>query len=172
MAFSQRALTEASTLARSAVSPMKQLLLDTALSIEESRATSLANFLGAGRWSGSAHLESLQSTHRALAECVSEASRAGEMEAYNAKPMRILDGPVRYGVIQDLPKDDREFLEEKLFSHHGAPPQMLANLADSERTIWEITARMSLDFQRLFAVADIERAVSLLEQVGYLETAH
>ena len=172
MAFSQRALTEASKLARSAEGPMKQLLLNTALRIEESRAASLANFLGAGRWSGSAHLESLQSTHRALAECISGASEADETETHDAKPLRVLDGPVRYGVIRDLPKEDRDFLEAELFSHHGAPPQVLANLANGERTVSEITARMSLDFQRLFAVADIERALSLLEQVGYLETAH
>lgn len=170
MAFSQRALTEASKLARSADAAMRQLLLDTALTIEESRGASLSDFLGADRWSGAAHLKSLQATYQALAQAVDEDSEAGETQTDDAKPMRILDGPVRYGVIQDLPKDDREFLEEKLSSHHGAPPQMLANLADGTRTVSEIAAHVSLDFQCLFAIADIARAVSLLEQVGYLET--
>ena len=85
-------------------------------------------------------------------------------------PVRILDGPVRYAVIQDFPKDDREFLEEKLFSHHGAPPQMLVNLADGTRTVSEIAAHMSLDFQRVFAIDDVAHAVELLNQVGYLKT--
>jgi len=170
MAFSHRALTEAGTLARSAEGSMKQLVLDAALTIEKSRAASLVGFLGARRWSGAAHLESLQTTYQALVQNLDGGSEAGETDTYDAKPMRILDGPVRYSGIQDLPKEDRDFLEEKLSSHHGAPPQMLANLADGERTVSEITARMSLDFQCLFAVADIARAVRLLEQVGYLET--
>ena len=171
MAFSHRALTEASELARSAEGPMKQLLLDTALTVEESRAASLAGFLGADRWNAAAHLESIRATHQALAQALDEEVEADETQTDdNAKPLRVLDGPVRYGVIQDLPKDDREFLEEKLFSHHGAPPQVLANLADGTRTVSEIAACLSLDFQQNFPVPDIERAVRLLEQAGYLKT--
>jgi len=170
MSFSQRALTEASALARSADAAMKQLLLDTALTIEESRAASLTDFLGEGRWSGAAHLKSLQATYQVLAQALDKGSEAGETEMYTAKPLRILDGPVRYSGIQELSKEDRDFLEEKLFSHHGAPPQVLANLADGTRTVLEIAVHMSLDFQFLFAMDDVARAVSLLEHVGYLET--
>jgi len=170
MAFSQRALTEAGTLARSAEGAVKQLLLDTSLTIEESRVASLASFLGADRWNGAAHLESLQATYQALAQAPDEDGEIGETETYDAKPMRILDGPVRYSIMQELSKDDREFLEDKLFSHHGAPLQVLVNLADGARTIAEIAAHMSLDFQRVFDVDDIARTVELLMQVGYLET--
>ena len=170
MAFSQHALTEACKLARSADAAMKQLLLDTALTIEESRASSLTDFLGEGRWSGAAHLKSLQATYQVLAQALDKGSEAGETEMHTAQPLRILDGPVRYSAIQELTKEDRDFLEEKMSSHHGAPPQVLANLADGTRTVLEIAAHMSLDFQCLFAVDDVARAVSLLEQVGYLET--
>ncbi|MCK5245904.1 DUF4910 domain-containing protein, partial [Candidatus Bipolaricaulota bacterium] len=170
MAFSQRGLTEASKLARSADGTMKQLLLDTALVIETARADSLVRFLGATRWSSLQHLEALQATHRTLAANLEDGVNSEAVASDDIRPARILDGPVRYEVIQNLAKEDRDFLDEKLFSHHGAPPQLLANLADGSRTVSEITACMSLDFQRVFAVDDIKRAIDLLRQVGYLKT--
>ncbi|MFC2107878.1 DUF4910 domain-containing protein [Candidatus Bipolaricaulota bacterium] len=170
LGFGHRELIHAGTLARSVEGAMKKLLLETALTIEEARIASLADFLGVNRWEGGAHLESLQATYQALTQSPDEGGEAGETGTYDAKPMRILDGPVRYAAIQDLRKEDRDFLEEKLSSHHGAPPQVLANLADGTRTISEITAHLSLDFQRLYTMADIARAVNLLEEVGYLDT--
>jgi len=169
MAFSQRALTTASTLARSADGAMKRLLLDTALAIEISCSRSLAEFLEASRWNATQHVEALQETYRALASDREEVDASDVVGPDAAKPARILDGPVRYAAIQDLPKEDRDFLEAELFSHHGAPPQLLTNLADGTRTISEIAACLSLDFQRVFSVDDVSRASDLLEQVGYLK---
>ena len=171
MAFSQRALTAASTLARSADGAMNRLLLDTALAIETSRARSLAGFLHVSGWNATQHMDALQATYRALANDLKEVDASDVAASDTAKPVRILDGPVRSAVIQDLPKDDREFLEEKLLSNHGAALQLLANLADGMRTAQEITACLSLDFQRHFPVSDIARAIALLEQAGYLATA-
>jgi hypothetical protein len=171
LAFSQRELALASTLARTADGAMQRLLLDTALAIETSRADSVAEFLDPARWHSARHLDALQATQRALAMDVEQATTSESDAPGDGKPVRILDGPVRYSGMQELAKEDRDFLEDKLFSHHGAPPQLLANLADGSRTVPEITAALSLDFQRVFAVADIARAVKLLEQVGYLKTA-
>lgn len=168
--FSHRELTLASKLARSADGAMKRLLLDTALTIETSRAGSLAKFLGMAGWDSTQHLDALQAAYQALARNLEKSEASDEATPDAGKPMRILDGPVRYSIMQELSKDDREFLEDKLFSHHGAPPQVLVNLADGTRTIAEIAAHMSLDFQRVFDVDDIARTVELLMQVGYLET--
>ena len=170
LTFSHRELTLASKLARSADGAMKRLLLDTALTIETSRAGSLAKFLGMAGWDSTQHLDALQAAYHALARNLERAEVSDEATPDAGKPMRILDGPVRYSIMQELSKDDREFLEDKLFSHHGAPPQVLVNLADGTRTIAEIAAHMSLDFQRVFDVDDIARTVELLMQVGYLET--
>jgi len=170
LAFSQRALTAASTLARSADGAMKRLLLDTALAIETSRARSLTEFLEASGWNATQHVGALQATYRALVSDREEADASDMAAPDAAKPVRILDGPVRSAAIQDLPKDDREFLEEKLRSNHGAALQSLVNLADGMRTAQEITACLSLDFQRSFSVSDIARAIALLEQGGYLAT--
>ncbi|MBU1050525.1 hypothetical protein KKG90_10955, partial [Candidatus Bipolaricaulota bacterium] len=85
------------------------------------------------------------------------------------KPKRSRQGPVAYALIQQLSKQDRDFLDEKLFTHHGAPPQLLVNLADGRRTISEIAAHLSLDFKQIFPISDIERAVALLEKIGYIE---
>lgn len=169
MAFSQRALTQASALARSADDRMSRLLLDTALAIETSRAESLAEFLGADRWNVKPHVDALGATHRALTVASGESNPPDEGQADDVKPRRILAGPVRYSWIQDLSQDDRDFLEAKLHCHHGAPPQLLANLADGTRTIPEITVHLSLDFQQVFDVADIERAFTLLQQAGYIK---
>lgn len=168
MTFSQRALAQASELVRAAEASIGSLLLDTALAIETKRAEKLSEFLGPACWDSIHHLEALQATYRALESNPENAEVSDRIAPGEVNPARILAGPVRYAVIQNLPKDDRTFLEEKLFSNHGAPPQVLANLADGTRTIREIAACMSLDFQRAFSVDDIERAVDLLVQVGYL----
>ncbi|MFC2082563.1 hypothetical protein ACFLSG_00785 [Candidatus Bipolaricaulota bacterium] len=149
---------------------MGQLLLTNALEIETSRAHELADFLDSDYWDAVQHLEALQATYRALARSLDEPQSEDRDPASEARPRRTLQGPVRYSMRQELPKDDRDFLNEKLSSHHGAPQQILVNLADGMRTVSEITACLSLDFQRVFEVDDIQRAVDLLEQVGYLST--
>ena len=169
LAFSHRALTKAAELARS-VENGAELLLDTALRIETARADSLSKLLGSGGWDYRRHVDALQATQRALAEPGRQAASLEAAASDCDKPVRCLNGPVRHEVIAGLAPEDREFLEEKLFSHHSAPPQVLANLADGTRTVPEIAAYLSLDFQCVFAVEDIARAVALLRQVGYLET--
>jgi len=104
LAFGHRELIHAGTLTRSAEGAMKRLLLDTALTVEEARIASLADFLGVDRWNGGAHLESLKATYQALAQDPNEGAEAGEKGTYDGRPMRILDGPVRYPAIQELSK--------------------------------------------------------------------
>ena len=168
LAFSQRELALASTLARSADGAMQRLLLDTALATETSRADSLAKLLGEDTWNPVLHVDALQATCCALMANHKSSNETDASGCNDIRPVRILDGPVRYEAIQNLPKEDREFLEEKLFSHHGAPLQLLANLADGTRTVPEIAACLSLDFRQVFATADIEQAISLLAEAGYL----
>ena len=170
-AFSHASLARASQLARSAEGWLRQLLLDTALLIETARAESLSTLLGEENWAIEPHLMALREGHRALSHALKQADRSEDQTPVSAKPLRDRQGPVSYSLIQDLPKVERDFLDEKLFSHHGAPPQLLANLANGTRTIPEITAYLSLDFQKIFDIADIERAVALLETIGYIKAS-
>ena len=168
-AFSHASLARASQLARSTEGWLRQLLLDTALLIETARAESLSALLGEENWAIEPHLTALREGHRALSHALKQTDRSEDQTPVSAKPLRDRQGPVSYSLIQDLPKVERDFLDEKLFSHHGAPPQLLANLANGTRTIPEITAYLSLDFQKIFDIADIERAVALLETIGYIK---
>ncbi len=167
-AFSHRALADARNLSRSAQNPLSQLLLETAFHVEKARAQSLSALLG-DHWAVGSHLLALNEGYRALSrtEPVVEAIERVHDRAVN--PVRDRQGPVAYALIRQLPKADRDFLDEKLFSHHGAPPQLLVNLADGTRTIAEIAAHLSLDFKQIFSISDIERAVALLEKIGYIE---
>ncbi|MBU1049444.1 DUF4910 domain-containing protein [Candidatus Bipolaricaulota bacterium] len=168
-AFSHRALAAASTLARSTDGRLSQLLLDTARRIEMTRAQSLSEFLG-DIWDVTPHLTGLEEGQRALGLGGQAAALADDLPEIVIKPKRSRQGPVAYALIQQLSKQDRDFLDEKLFTHHGAPPQSLVNLADGTRTIAQIAAHLCLDFHQLFPMADIERAVALLEKIGYLKT--
>jgi len=170
LSFSQRSLAEASTLARSADDEMKRRLLDTALAIETSRATSLAEFLGSSKWNAADHVKALQAAYRALTRH-QDGADVSDAAADAAKPVRSLNGPVRSEVLQKLSAEDREFVEAKLYLYHGAPLQQLANLADGTRTVSEITACLSLDFRQIFDVADIERAIGLLEKADYIKAS-
>ena len=170
-AFSHTALARASQLARVAESCMRQLLLDTALRIETARAESLRSLLGEENWQIGPHLTALQEGHRALSSAWEEPCDFDDALPVSPKPKRDLQGPVSHSLIQNLPKEDRDFLDEKLSSHHGAPLQLFANLADGTRTIPEITAQLSLDFHKAFGVDDIERAVTLLKKAGYIKAS-
>jgi len=164
--YSLRVLVEASALARSAHDGGGRLLLDEALAMETERAQSLAAFSD-GAWQPDAHLRVLVALHAALVDEARDGSpRPG---ADGGRFVRAMKGPVRYAALQDLSKEDQDFLEAKLFSHHGAPPQVLANLANGSRTLEEMVARLTLDFGRNFARNDIERALDLLQQIGYVK---
>ncbi len=164
--FAHRALAEASRLARSADDVTGVRLLDTALSVEQARVRSLAEFMP-DDWDASNLLESLSTTHRIFRHRLS-GEGSSEPPNRDARPVRIMEGPVRYSLMQEILKEDRDFLAETLFSHHGAPPQVLANLADGTRTIDEISAHLSLDFKTVYDSETIHRAVRILKHAGYL----
>lgn len=171
LSFSQRALTEASRLSRSATDEMTQRLLESAMAIEVTRATSLAEFLGSSNWNAENHVKALQATYRALVRDQEKANPSTLSIALTKTPVRVLDGPVSAGVLQKLSADDREFVQANVSSNHGAPLQQLVNLADGTRTILEIATCLSLDFRKIFEVADIERLTELLEKMGYLSVS-
>ena len=164
-AFSHRAITEAHTLPLASSEGAQHQLLLSAQALEDERAASLAAFAG-NAWTASEHTSALQALAASLAGTAAE--RATDL-VEGERPVRTMDGPVRYSGMDELSRSDREFLEEKLFSHHGAPPQVLANLANGTRTLDEIVALMSLDFGRAFDHEDIDRALGLLEQLGYVK---
>jgi aminopeptidase YwaD len=172
MAFSQRALTQASRLARDAGGCVARRLLDTSWAIETSRAQSLASFLG-HQWDPAAHLRALETTHEVLAGHLSQVEDDGSQEVLDqVRPRRTLHGPVRSDVIRTLTQDDRAFLEATLQSNHGIGLQLLANLANGTRTADGIAACLSLDLDRVVAASDVVRATKILEQVGYVTTGN
>jgi aminopeptidase YwaD len=168
-AFSHRALASASQLARSTDGAMRKLLLDIALRIETGRAEALSRFLGIENWPQSLHLSALQEGYRALMASWEEVGPIDDDLSSSAMPKRNRLGPLASSVlVPQLLKEERDFLNETLSSHHGAPPQLLLNLADGSRTTAEITAHLSLDFQKILDASDIARAIELLEKAGYL----
>jgi len=164
LVHSQRELAVASRLSREGGTDV----METATQIERERAASLREMLGADAWDSGAHGAALDATRAALRDGSAQASVGEPVAEAQRRPARAVDGPVRYELLQELTDEDRTFLEQKLFSNHGAPPHMLANLANGTRTVEEIAARLALDFRRTFTVEDIVRATELLAQVGTL----
>ena len=169
LVYSQRELAESSRLARNR--DTADDLVELAHSIERERATSLATLLGEPAWNPSAHFAALDATRAALAGRTAAVAAEGATPGANRRPIRAVNGPVRYELIQGLPTEERTFLETKLFCNHGAPPHALVNLADGTRTVAEIAARLTIDFRRPFTTEDVVRAAELLARVGYLRFA-
>jgi quinol monooxygenase YgiN len=165
LVHSQRELAESSRLARDGGAD----LIEIAALIERERAASLRKLLGDDAWDSGTHRAALDATCAALRDRSAQAPIQEAIAGALKHPTRAVDGPVRYELLQELADEDRTFLEQKLFSNHGAPPHMLANLATGTRTVQEMAARLTLDFRRTFAVEDIVRATELLAQVGYLQ---
>ena len=166
LVYSQRELAASSQLARNRGTADD--LVELAHSIERGRTASLGTFLGEDGWDPVAHLATLDATRAALADRMTDAATDEPTPGADRRPIRAVNGPVRYELLQGLPSEDRTFLEEKLFCNHGAPPHVMVNLADGTRTVAEIAARLTIDFRRPFATEDIERAVELLVRVGTL----
>jgi hypothetical protein len=166
MSYSQRELTRAWGLARADGSTRRELA-EMSLRIETERAASLAGFLGADAWDATKHVKALRATHMALGRSLDRAEGDVRPTQGEEMPSRILDGPICSDATQYLAKEDRDFLE-KLSPHHGAAPQVLANLADGTRTASDIAACLTLDFEQSFSTEDVSRALSLLGEMGYV----
>lgn len=163
-AFSGRALTQASALARRMEPATGRRLLAVSRRIEAARAVSLGRLIGEGGWDVEKHLELLEAVETTLAD-----SAPHQEATTHSKPRRRLDGPVRFEIADRWSDEDRAFVEEKLSGNHRAVIESLVNLCDGTRDVDEIALHLTLDFGRPFSRADVERGVELLAEAEYLE---
>jgi hypothetical protein len=163
LAFGSWELARAGSLTRRVEPKQGKRLLATALSIEKARGEALRALVGAAAWDLDRHVEALDSIAAALADGPPDAEKS---EA--PRPRRVLDGPVRFAIVDGFTEEERTFFEEKLSANHRAVVESLVNLCDGGRTIEEIAMHLALDFGRPFSVADTERSVELLVNAGYL----
>ncbi len=162
LVFSSSELARADTLTQNEPKHGKRLLA-TALSIEKARAEALRDLVGAAAWNLDRHVAALDSIAAVLAD------GSPDVEASEATgPRRVLDGPVRFAIVDGFSDEERSFFEEKLSANHRAVVESLVNLCDGGRTIEEIAMHLTLDFGRPFSVAHTERGVELLAKSGYL----
>ena len=166
-AYSHRALTEAKELSLRADGEVANRLMKAALTVEEERAKALAALLGSA-WSPQEHIELLGSVCQSLRSDPPCSQASFESNEARVRPRRLLHGPVRYASLDDLGEDYQSAFADSLLSHHGAPPQVLANLANGDNDIHDIAARLSLDFGQVFEHEEIVQALAVLERIGYL----
>jgi len=163
LAFSSRELMRAGSLTQRIEPRLDKRLLATAFSIEKARGEALRNLVGSASWNLDRHVAALNSIAAVLAD------DAPDVEASEApRPRRVLDGPVRFAILDGFSDEERSFFEEKLSANHRAVVESLVDLCDGRRTIEEIAMHLTLDFDRPFSVADTERGVGLLAKAGYL----
>jgi len=163
LAFSSRELARAGSLMRQIEPKRGDRLVATAFTIEKARAEALRDLVGAAAWNLDQHVEALDSIAATFADGLPD------VEASEATgPRRVLDGPVRFAIVDGFSDEERSFFEEKLSANHRAVVESLVNLCDGGRTIEEIASHLTLDFGRPFSVADTERSVELLAKSGYL----
>ncbi len=162
LAFSSRELARADTLTQNE-SKRGDRLLGAALAIEKARGEALRDLVGSASWNLDRHVAALDSVAAVFAD------GSPDVEATEATgPRRVLDGPVRFAIVDGFSDQERSFFEEKLSSNHRAVVESLVNLCDGRRTIEELATHLMLDFGRPFSVADTERSVELLVKSGYL----
>ena len=162
LSFSSSELARADALTRN--EPKRgDRLLATALSIEVARAEALRDLVGPTSWNLDRHVVALDSIAAILAD-----GSLGVEASEATGPRRVLDGPVRFAIVDGLSDEERSFFEEKLSASHRAVVESLVNLCDGGRTIEEIASHLTLDFGRPFSVADTGRSVELLAKSGYL----
>jgi len=164
LAFSARELARVGALAAQVEAGRRRRLLATARAIEDARAGTLHELVGEGVWDRKLHGATLQSIEKALAGPLPLDVPAKE----GRRPRRVLDGPVRFEIVELLSQDERTFLEEKLSTAHRAVIESLVSLCDGKRDLDEIALRLTLDFGRPFSVDDTRRGVELLVKAGYL----
>ena len=165
LAFSSRELTRASCLAREVEPENARPLLAAALAVEKRRARVLEELLGNGSWDAEQHIGMLESIERSLADLPSRREALA-----GPQPRRVLDGPVRFAIVDDFTEEERAFFDEKLSTSHRAVVESLLNLCDGTRDVQEIALDLTLDFGRPFSVEETKRAVELLVKAGYLAT--
>ena len=163
LAFSSRELARAGSLTRRIEPEHESRLVATARSIEKARGEALRDLVGSSSWNLDRHVAALDSIAAVFAD------GSPDVEASEATgPRRVLDGPVRFAIVDGFSDAERSFFEEKLSANHRAVVESLVNLCDGRRTIEEIATHLALDFGRPFSVADVERSVELLAKSGYL----
>ncbi len=163
LSFSSRELARAGSLVHQIEPKRGDRLLATALSIEKARGEAFHDLVGASGWKSDKHVAALDSIAAVFADGPPDVE-AGEAIG----PGRVLDGPVRFAIVDGFNDEERSFFEEKLSANHRAVVESLVNLCDGRRTIEEIAMQLTLDFGRPFSVADTERSVELLAKSGYL----
>jgi len=162
LAFGARELSQAAELGQEMDSSLAHELLASALEIERARAESLASLVGTA-WNRAGHGEALEAVARQLS-----ASRSIAELPAGTGPRRVLDGPFRFGIMDELNEADRAFFDEKLAAGHRAAVESLLILCDGQRPIEQIALRLALDFGAPFSVEDVRHAVEVLTRAGYL----
>lgn len=163
MVDATRALTEAAALARRLDPPLDTRLLDLALEAARANARELDELIGEeaeGGWS----------ILTALRGALGPASPPEAVSSDGPLPRRACDGPFLHSLVDTLRPEDKAFFDETLSANHGALLESLLNLCDGTRTPVDISLQLSLDAGRIVPVPDVERAITLLQEVGYIET--
>jgi hypothetical protein len=161
LAYSVRALTEASQIAQGAEAVDAGHLLDVALRVERERVRSLSSILpDSGALDEQIAL--LASVRSHLAPPARPSSAAADC------PMRQMDGPLVYAFTEQLSEEESGFFSERLSANHRAMIESLLALCDGEHTAEEIALQLSLDVQREVPVEDVTRGIAILRKVGYV----
>jgi aminopeptidase-like protein len=171
LSYSVRALTRASGLAGEVGPERGRRLLDVALQVEEERARSLTRRIPEAALL--AHLERheavLREVHGHLVGFLSRIGAQRNGENKKTHPTRVIDGPLVYAVTESLDEQEKDFFKEKMSLNHRAMAEGLLNLCDGQRSSEEIAVHLSLDFQRIVAIEDVDKGIELLEKAGYVQ---
>jgi hypothetical protein len=164
LADAVRVMTTAAALSRRLDASLRPRLLNLALETVQANARELDELLAAPRedsWPVLRHLRDSLSPGNTSAEPIPPSGPA---------PRRACDGPFLPSLADTLGPEDKAVFDETLSANHGALVESLLNLCDGTRSPAEIAHLLSLDVDRIVPAADVERAVAVLETLGYIET--
>ena len=169
LAYGVDALARASGLARRLGGRRGAKLLEIALRIENERLEDLERALPSGSAGGGDRSRAtLRAAYEQAVGFLENGAVGAESGAAEARPKRVVDGPLVYAVTERFDDEEKAFFKEKLSADHRALVENLLGLCDGARSVEEIALQLSLDFDRIVDADDVARGVELLAKAGYV----
>jgi hypothetical protein len=170
MQYAVREVASADEVVASGGETLGRTVYQTALSVAMQRLDHLRAFLNRQsvtpqiNWEASSDV--LRSYHDVLLESVAHSAAGPNSQA---KPRRLIDGPLSSFFMEGLSEDDVEFLEERISADGRPMTEFLLQLCDDHHSLREIAALLSLDTGRVTSEDDVLRALRLLSVAGYVD---